>query len=78
MYNFIVHMVSSVSSSISMQSPSPAPVQKPPIPQEHMSMVQAFDAMLERCKGRASTTVSMATGHYYTLSVVLRGRSTCM
>ena len=41
-----------------MQSPSPAPVQKLPIPQEHMPMVQSFDAMLERCKGRAGTTVS--------------------
>jgi hypothetical protein len=43
---------------LSLQSPSPAPVQKSPIPQEHMPMVQAFDAMLERCKGRANTTVS--------------------
>ena len=47
----------------SMQSPSPAPVQKPPIPQEHMPMVQAFDAMLERCKGRANTTVSYNYGN---------------
>ena len=47
----------------SMQSPSPAPVQKLPIPQEHMPMVQAFDAMLERCKGRANTTVSYDYGN---------------
>ena len=43
-----------------LQSPSPAPViQKPPIPQEHMPMVAAFDATVDRCRSAASTQVSV-------------------
>ena len=39
-------------------SPAPVQVQKPPIPQEHMAMVTAFDATVERCKKAASSQVS--------------------
>ena len=45
---------------LSVQSPSPAPVQKPPTPQEHIPMVQA---VLKRRKGRANTTVSYNYGN---------------
>ena len=40
--------------------PTAAPVQKPPIPQEHMWLVQGLDGMVERCKKAATSGVSIA------------------
>ncbi len=38
-----------------------APVvdQKPPIPQEYATMIQAFEAMMKRCRGVASNLVKL-------------------
>lgn len=46
-------------SPVQKKPPSPAAVpvmQKAPVPQEHVPMLQAFEGMLERCRGAASST----------------------
>ena len=56
----IIMMITACVYMCTQVEPTTAPVQKPPIPQEHMWLVQGLDGMVERCKKAATSGVSIA------------------